>query len=319
MFRRAVQHVRGNAVAWLALFVAMGGSAYAANTVGSADIIDESILSADIKNGEVKTDDVLNNTIASVDIATGAVANSDLVNGAITEGKLALNSVGTTRVVNGSLLGADVAPNTLTGAQIAESSLGKVNDADTVDGLDSTQLQGAQGDPGPAGPALFAGVLQGASLADVCTTANEWRECATTTVSVPADRIYYVMIDSAGSYRNGGAANRVRICSSVRLSTTPFVGTDTTVAGCPNQPTGITLGAGELKNSATHGYQTLYGGAGGANYVVSTAVRPDAALTFDSLYDYGVMNTLVTVAEVPAAAASAAASSKPAKLTRPGR
>jgi len=175
MFARAVRHVRGNAVAWLALFVALGGSAYAANTVGSADIIDESILSADIKNGEVKTDDVLNNAITSVDIATGGVANSDLLNGAITEGKLALNSVGTTRVVNGSLLGADVAPNTLTGTQISEGTLGKVNDADTVDGLDSTALT-AFGERFGNGGSASAGVGSGptCTLAEIALTATSY-------------------------------------------------------------------------------------------------------------------------------------------------
>ena len=41
----------------LALVVALGGTAYAADTVGSSDIINESLLSEDIKNGEVTTAD----------------------------------------------------------------------------------------------------------------------------------------------------------------------------------------------------------------------------------------------------------------------
>jgi len=74
--------------------------AYAANTVGSADIIDNSILSADIKDAEVGV----------LDIAT--------------------NSINSARVIDG----------TLTGADILESSLGKVPDADTVDGFHANQL-----------------------------------------------------------------------------------------------------------------------------------------------------------------------------------
>ena len=38
--------------------VLAGGTAYAANTIGSADVIDESLLSQDIKNGEVKNSDI---------------------------------------------------------------------------------------------------------------------------------------------------------------------------------------------------------------------------------------------------------------------
>ena len=48
----------GTAVAYLALFVALGGTAYAANTVGSDDIIDESIQSVDIKNQTITTKDI---------------------------------------------------------------------------------------------------------------------------------------------------------------------------------------------------------------------------------------------------------------------
>ena len=45
-----------NVMSTIAVFAALGtGGAYAADTIGSADIIDDSILSQDIKDGEVKT------------------------------------------------------------------------------------------------------------------------------------------------------------------------------------------------------------------------------------------------------------------------
>ena len=48
-----------NVCSFLALTIALGtGTAYAVDTVGSSDIINESILSQDLKNGEVKTDDI---------------------------------------------------------------------------------------------------------------------------------------------------------------------------------------------------------------------------------------------------------------------
>ena len=65
----------GTAVAYLALFVALGGTAYAANTVGSDDIIDESIQSVDIKNQTITTKD-----IAGADI-TGAISLTGVPNG----------------------------------------------------------------------------------------------------------------------------------------------------------------------------------------------------------------------------------------------
>ena len=48
-----------NVASSIALFIALGtGGAYAADTIGSADIIDESILVEDIKNGEVTTSEL---------------------------------------------------------------------------------------------------------------------------------------------------------------------------------------------------------------------------------------------------------------------
>lgn len=48
----------GTLVAYVALFVALGGTAYAANTVGSDDIIDDSVQSVDIKDQTVTTKDM---------------------------------------------------------------------------------------------------------------------------------------------------------------------------------------------------------------------------------------------------------------------
>lgn len=55
----------------LALFcVIAGGTAYAANTIGSSDVIDNSLLSADLKNNQaVKSADVSNENLTGADIA----------------------------------------------------------------------------------------------------------------------------------------------------------------------------------------------------------------------------------------------------------
>jgi hypothetical protein len=86
-----------------AMFVALSGTAYAANTIGSADIIDESIRSQDIRNGEVKVTDVGQAAVATDELATGAVRSSD--------------------VLDAGLTGIDIASNSLKGADVDESSL----------------------------------------------------------------------------------------------------------------------------------------------------------------------------------------------------
>ena len=45
-------------VAYLALFVALGGSAYAAATITGADVVDRSLSGVDIRNGTVRSADV---------------------------------------------------------------------------------------------------------------------------------------------------------------------------------------------------------------------------------------------------------------------
>jgi hypothetical protein len=97
--KRLGRHVRANVVAYLALFIALGGtSAYAANTIGSDDIIDESLQSRDIKNGDVQ----------SPDIGGGAVNTSHIKDGAIKDTDLATGSVGSAKIKDGSVGPADL-------------------------------------------------------------------------------------------------------------------------------------------------------------------------------------------------------------------
>lgn len=80
-----------NVTACLALFVALGGSAYAVNTVNSSDIVDGQVKSVDIGNNEVNSADVKDESLNTFDVH--------------------------------SFLGVDVVDNTLTGADINESTL----------------------------------------------------------------------------------------------------------------------------------------------------------------------------------------------------
>jgi hypothetical protein len=73
---------------------------YAANTVGSPDIIDDSIQSIDIKNAEVKT----------IDLANGAATNLKIATGAVSLSKLAANSVNSAKIVDGTIQAGDLAP-----------------------------------------------------------------------------------------------------------------------------------------------------------------------------------------------------------------
>ena len=71
MIRKAHAHVRAQWMGALALFLVIaGGTAYAADTVGSADVIDNSLLSTDLKNNQaVRSADVRTEGLTGADIA----------------------------------------------------------------------------------------------------------------------------------------------------------------------------------------------------------------------------------------------------------
>lgn len=63
-----------NVTATLALVVASSGTAYAAATIGSADVVDNSLKSVDLRNGvAVKGQDVADDALTGADIAEGTL------------------------------------------------------------------------------------------------------------------------------------------------------------------------------------------------------------------------------------------------------
>ena len=84
-----------NVMSTIAVVVAVGtGSAYAANTIRSTDIVD----------GEVKTADVANQDLTGGDIKDGSLTTFDLADG-------------------GGVAGADIVDNNVTGTDIKDGSL----------------------------------------------------------------------------------------------------------------------------------------------------------------------------------------------------
>ncbi len=67
---RLIVHLRQQRMGALALFLVLtGGVAYAADTIGSSDVIDNSLLSADLKNNlAVRSADVTNESLTGSDI-----------------------------------------------------------------------------------------------------------------------------------------------------------------------------------------------------------------------------------------------------------
>jgi len=118
MKKRIADHLRSNVVGYIALFCfATSGVAWATHPGGA-----NTISSADIINGEVRTDDLAANAVGSNKIVDQSVKNADLSIGASSSNTIA----------DGGIQGVDVRNNTLTGVQIDESA---VNGGGDVSGV----------------------------------------------------------------------------------------------------------------------------------------------------------------------------------------
>ena len=156
MLVKLLSHARHNVVAYLALFIALGGTAVAAKPMlTGADIQDGTINSADLRDRD------------------------------------------STTYAGPSIQAIDVEANSLTGAEIDEASLGKVADADKLDGKDSADFLGA------TAKAADSDKLDGLDSTDLksdgCPTGYVWD-----------GSICWENVDESG-YTLAGGANKCRL------------------------------------------------------------------------------------------------------------
>lgn len=79
----------------LALLLALGGTAYAVNTVRSADIVDGTIQSRDIGTGAVHSTNIKNGTVAPGDLAAGTLGRTPTLMARVNaDGTIAINRGG---------------------------------------------------------------------------------------------------------------------------------------------------------------------------------------------------------------------------------
>jgi hypothetical protein len=100
-------------IATVALMVALSGAAFAAATIGTAQI----------KNGAVTKAKLASSSVTGPKIAGGAVHGQDLARGAVTSGKLASGAVGAPALANGAVTQSKLAPNAVTGATLSNGSV----------------------------------------------------------------------------------------------------------------------------------------------------------------------------------------------------
>jgi hypothetical protein len=136
MSARIAAFIRHNVTGLIAIFIALGGVAYANNEWTGANIVDGSLTTADYKNNDVRSGDVRDETLKGPDLATDAIrsdadcpfpgicfSSTKIADRAVGAGEISPGAVGTSEAAPNSLTGFDVADNSLKGADVDESTL----------------------------------------------------------------------------------------------------------------------------------------------------------------------------------------------------
>jgi len=145
MHKRLRAHVRQNAVAWMALFVALGGTSYAAATVGSGQIVDDSIRTQDVRNDSSPGGGLLSRDIRNDDQPGGGLGGPDIRPDSLSGSELKDLSVAGRELRGDSITSDKVAQNSLTGADIDEGTLDVNASTQTVQRARGTGAQAASG------------------------------------------------------------------------------------------------------------------------------------------------------------------------------
>jgi hypothetical protein len=126
-----------HAIALLALFVALGGSAYAVSSINGALLKRGSVPGSKLKKSAVTSAKLAGNAVTSAkiaggavraaDLGAGAVGTANLADGAVANGKLAGGAVTNGKLGDGAVTGAKLAGDSVDGSKVADGSIGGVD------------------------------------------------------------------------------------------------------------------------------------------------------------------------------------------------
>ena len=129
MLRKLSQRLTyANVMATLGVFIALGGSAYAVNTVNSTDIVDGQVKSVDVGNNEIGSSDVKDNPINTfdvhsflgVDVVDGTLTGADIANASLTGSDIGIRSIDFDDIANNAIDSSHVLNNILNDEDIGQ-------------------------------------------------------------------------------------------------------------------------------------------------------------------------------------------------------
>lgn len=112
-------------VSCVALFLALVGTAFAAPkfAVRSAQIVNATIRTVDLRDEAVKSAKVANGTLTADDLGTDSVNTDEIAKDAVKTDEIAENAVSSPEVAPDSLTAADLGPASVASSEVADQSL----------------------------------------------------------------------------------------------------------------------------------------------------------------------------------------------------
>ena len=129
-------------IACLALFLALTGSAFAVgvakNSVRSAQIVDGTVRTVDLRDGAVKAGKVAPDAIGNEQLAENSVSSQEVLDESLTNADLGPASVSTSEVANDSLNSIDIGPSAVGSSELQDGSV-RANELGPVVQRENTQ------------------------------------------------------------------------------------------------------------------------------------------------------------------------------------
>lgn len=120
LISRFIRHLRRHGLAWVAIFLTLGGSAYALErgSVGTPQLKKSAVKTGKIANGAVTRAKLAANSVDSIRIANGSVTADKIEAGSIGTGKLAPGAVESGRIATGAVTREKLAPGAVNGEMV---------------------------------------------------------------------------------------------------------------------------------------------------------------------------------------------------------
>lgn len=170
-------------IACVALFAALSGSAMAAKSaIRSAQIVDGTVRTVDLRDNAVNTFKVANGTITADDLATDSVGTDEIAKDAVKADEIAPEAVASSEVANQSLTQDDLGPNSVGSSElqagaVRASELGTIIQVSNSTGIAANTTNGVSVQC-PAGTTVISGGAQpgnfGVEMTSSLRSGNGW-------------------------------------------------------------------------------------------------------------------------------------------------